>query len=173
MADSNNLISATATGDPATPTLDALKELPLPPVIPYTPHTIGWAILAGILLLLILWSLWRRHKRRLANRYRVEALAELDQIEQALGTEPSAAIRLPVLIKRVALTCASRADIASLSGDAWLQWLDSSLPQAGFLEAPGKLIPTLAYGSPNADSTELHALLALTRRWIREHHVHL
>ncbi len=170
MADSN-LISATATGEPAAPTLDALKELPLPPVVPYTPHTIGWAILAGILVLLILWSLWRRHKRRLANRYRVEALAELDQIEQALGTEPIAATRLPVLIKRVALTCAPRADIASLSGDAWLQWLEASLPQAGFLDAPGKLIPALAYGSPPTNTQELSALLTLTRRWIKEHHV--
>lgn len=169
MADSSALVSARAGADPVT--LDALKELPLPPAIPYTPHTIGWVILAGILLLLIIWGLWHRHKQRLANRYRVEALAELDQIEQALGSQPSAAAGLPVLIKRVALTCAPRADIASLSGDAWLQWLEASLPQAGFLDAPGKLIPALAYGNTNADSTELHALLALTRRWIREHHV--
>jgi hypothetical protein len=169
MADSSSIVSATATSDPAT--LDALKELPLPPAIPYIPQTIGWVILAGILLLLIFWGLWRRHKRRLANRYRVEALAELNQIERELGTQPAVAARLPVLIKRVALTCAPRADIASLSGDAWLQWLDASLPQAGFLGAPGKLIPALAYGNPGAESHELHALLALTRRWIREHHV--
>ena len=169
MADSSTLISATATSDPAT--LDALKELPLPPVIPYIPQTIGWVILAGILLLLIFWGLWRRHKLRLANRYRIEALAELDQIEQALSIQPTAAACLPVLIKRVALSCAPRADIASLSGDSWLQWLDASLPHAGFLDAPGKLIPALAYGNPSADPQELHALLVLTRRWIREHHV--
>ncbi|WP_323815663.1 DUF4381 domain-containing protein [Cellvibrio sp. NN19] len=161
--------------DSTAPSLDALKELPLPPVVPYTPQTIGWVILAAVVIVLICWNLWRNYQYRLANRYRVEALAELDQIEQALGSHPSAAAQLPTLIKRVALTAAPRADIAALSGDAWLQWLDASLPQAGFLDAPGKLIPALAYSSPAnsqiANPKELHALLALTRRWIREHHV--
>lgn len=157
--------------DAITPTISELQELPLPPVTPYVPQTIGWVILAVLLLLLILWILWRSHKRRLANRYRVEALIELKKIEQALVAQPAAATGLPVLIKRVALTCAPRADIAALSGDDWLQWLDASLPNAGFLEAPGRLLPALAYDTPSADSPQLQALLALTRRWIKEHHV--
>lgn len=165
------LIDSAALIDNAAPSLDALKELPLPPVVPYTPQTIGWVILAAVVIVLIGWNIWRNYQYRLANRYRVEALAELDQIEQALGSQPEVAAQLPTLIKRVALTAAPRADIAALSGDAWLQWLDASLPQAGFLDAPGKLIPALAYGNPNAKELELHALLALTRRWIREHHV--
>lgn len=185
MADNSSpsgLVSSTAAPAPASAptaktdtTLVALQELPLPAPVSYAPQTVGWLILAGVLLLLALWGAWRWRKRVLANRYREEAMAELDLIEQALQlNDASSAARLPTLIKRVALTAAPRADIAALSGDAWMQWLERTLPAAGFLGAPGRLLPQLAYGSmPAADNTELRALLALTRRWIREHHVHV
>lgn len=160
---------------PPDAALAALQELPLPQPVSYMPQTAGWWIVGGILLLLVLWIMWRGHKRHLANRYRVEALAELERIELEIAQTPQralAATRLPALIKRVALCSAPRADVASLSGKEWLAWLDRSLPQAGFLDAPGWLLPQLAYGvAPNADAHELHALLALTRRWIRDHHV--
>jgi hypothetical protein len=155
------------------PALAALQELPLPNPVPYTPQTAGWWIVAALLLLLLAWGAWRWHKRRLANRYRVEALQELAEIERTLKQEPAAASRLPALVKRVALVSAPRADAAALSGESWLQWLERTLPHAGFLDAPGRLLPQLAYGSPQAaDPQTLKALLVLVRRWIKEHHVH-
>ena len=154
------------------PTLKALQELPLPSPVPYTPQTVGWWIVGALLLLVIAGAGWRWHKRRLANRYRVEALLELDEIERAVKQQAYAARRLPALIKRVAMISAPRADAAALSGDSWLQWLDRSLPHAGFLDAPGRLLPQLAYDGQTADPQALQALLKLTRRWIREHHVH-
>lgn len=156
------------------PALAALQELPLPTPVPYTPQTVGWWMVGALLLIVLLYAAWRWHKRRLAKRYRVEALRELDEIEQALKLQATAASRLPPLIKRVAMISAPRADTAALSGDSWLHWLDRTLPQAGFLDTPGRLLPQLAYGAPqNVDPQALQALLKLTRRWIREHHVHL
>lgn len=161
---------------PATPdlALAALQELPLPDPIPYIPQTPGWGIVGALLLCVLAVSAWRWYKRRLANRYRVDALRELADIEQMLRQQPLAAGRLPALVKRVALASAPRAMTATLSGDDWLQWLDRTLPRAGFLEAPGRLLPQLAYGSPQAaDPDTLRALLALLRRWIPDHRVHV
>ena len=156
----------------ASSPLSALQELPLPPPAPYTPQTIGWALVAALLLALLALAVWRWQRRRRANRYRVEALQELADIERALPGNADAALRLPSLVKRVALVSAPREAAAALSGDSWLLWLEHTLPQAGFLDAPGRLLPALAYGSSQSiEPQTLNALLALLRRWIQEHHV--
>jgi hypothetical protein len=160
-----------STATTASP-LAALQELPLPEPVSYTPQTVGWWLVAALLLVLLALAVWRWQRLRRANRYRVEALRELAEIERQLPEQPGAALRLPALVKRVALLSAPRDAVAALSGDSWLQWLERSLPQAGFLDAPGRLLPALAYGSPqDVDPQAVRALVSLLRRWIREHHV--
>lgn len=165
------LVSSTAAGTPSP--LAALQELPLPDPVPYTPQTVGWWIVLAVVLILLSYVVWRWQRYCRSNRYRVEALRELADIERTLRHDPAAARRLPVLIKRVVLASAPRSTVAALSGEAWLQWLDDTLPRAGFLSAPGQLLPALAYGSlQGIDPQQLTALVALLRRWIREHRVH-
>lgn len=165
---------------PPDPALSALQELPLPSPVPYTPQTVGWWMVAALLLLLLAWLGWRWYMHRQANRYRTEALGELERIAQDLVQKTGAHERqalgacLAALVKRVALVSAPRQAIASLSGEAWLQWLDQTLPRAGFLDAPGRLLPQLAYGgAQEVEPQALQALLTLLRRWIKEHRVHL
>ena len=82
---------------------------------------VGWCVL----VLLLLWLGWRFWKRWQANAYRREALRELGEIE----TAPE---RLPELLKRVALVAYPRAEVAELSGDAWLGFLDGTLGSTDF-----------------------------------------
>jgi hypothetical protein len=173
MAEPLSAVAPLATPAATSSPLAALQELPLPDPVPYTPHTVSWWIVAALLLLLLAFAVWRWARHRRSNRYRVEALRELADIEQALGENLDAARRLPALVKRVALASAPREVAAALSGDTWLQWLEHTLPQAGFLAAPGQLLSMLAYGAPQVpDSQAMSALLALLRRWIRDHRVY-
>ena len=68
--------------------------------------------------------------------------------------------------------------MASLSGDAWLRFLDESYGGKGFTQGPGRLLPTLAY-SPLSNleqlvethPSEMNGLIQLIREWIQQHHV--
>jgi len=151
--------------DFGNPWMSNLEEIELPERVSFTPETIGWYLLAGVLVLLLLWLGWRFWKRWQADAYRREALRELGEIE----TAPE---RLPELLKRVALVAYPRTEVAELSGDAWLGFLDGTLGTTEFTQGVGRLLPEVAYGTDPVgamDSGKRKDLFELARRWIRRH----
>jgi len=149
-----------------------LKDIPEPPPVSYMPQTAGWWVLAAIILLgLATWALlkWRKWRR---NRFRREAQAELSVIEQAAAdpARRSAALAaIPALVKRTVLAWAPRQQVGSLSGDAWLRYLDGTYAKGGFERGPGQALAGLAYADNNIGNDELSALMSLLRHWIDEH----
>ena len=157
--------------------LSQLQEIPLPAAVPYIPATVGWIVVAVLLLIaagVVCWLIVR-HRRR--NAYRREALEELALIESNL-TQQSAQpglTNVPALLKRTAIAASSRETVASLSGDEWLRFLDRTMNGDAFEKGAGRCLPRLAYAlAPPTDMTpdEQQALIALSRRWIRTHRVH-
>jgi hypothetical protein len=149
--------------------LENLKEIPLPEPVSYAPQTVAWYVLFAVILILAgLWIL-HLHRRSVRNRYRREALAQLDEIEQSARPISD----LPALVKRVGLAMAPRETVAGLSGDAWLAFLDSTWKDGGFSSGAGRLLPELAYGKPQSlpdiSDRQVRDLFALLRRWIRRH----
>lgn len=156
-------------GDP----LAGLQEIALPAPVPYLPQTMGWAVVGGGVLLALIYMCWRIVRHRRANAYRRAALAELDRIEQQLPASGSDYGSLPSLLKRTAIAATSRQQVAALTGDEWLRFLDHSLGGNAFQQGPGQLLIRIAYAtSPPQDISrdELRSLIALSRRWIRHHH---
>lgn len=146
--------------------MDQLKEIALPQAVSWMPQTSGWYILGAILLVAAAWAIARYVRHRRLNRYRVEALAELERIRKA-----SALVELPALVKRVALQITPRKRIASLTGEPWLAFLDKSYGGTGFSQGPGKMLPVIAYQSPSAITNEqAQSLFDLIADWIRKHH---
>ncbi|WP_240732658.1 MULTISPECIES: DUF4381 domain-containing protein [Dyella] len=158
---------------PNVPSLATLKDLPLPPPpTSYWPQAPGWWVLLALIVLALLVYAIRRAWRWWADRYRRAALLELDAIERDLA-EPArrgAALEaLPALVKRTVFTWAPRQRIAPMTGDAWLGFLDRTLPGNPFTAGPGQRLETIAYGGDALGNAEQDALLALLRRWIRDH----
>lgn len=152
--------------------LEGLREIALPAPIAYVPQTAGWAVVAVVVLALLAWALWRRHRRWVANAYRRAALAELGDIESRL--DGGGASELPALVKRTALAFEPRVSVARLSDVEWLRFLDRTWPSGGFVDGPGRLLPRLAYGTAaGVPDSDLRALLALVRGWIEHHHAEL
>ena len=148
------------------PWMANLEEIELPEPVPFTPETVGWTLLAGVLLLVLLWLVWRLLKRWQADAYRREAAKELQEIENS-GPEG-----LPELLKRVALAAYPRTQVAELSRDAWLGFLDGTLGTTDFTQGVGRVLPDLAYDSAAAGrmtSQETRELFGLSKRWIRSH----
>ena len=151
----------------------ALRELPLPAPVSYAPQTIGWLVVLLLMIALgamFAWIAWRRYER---GRYRREALAELDGIEQRLKHDKAALANIAPLIKRTALAAAPREQVASLSGAAWLAYLRKA--HHSFDDESGALLHTSTYAPHTAlDSItpqQTDRLVNAARAWIEHHHV--
>ena len=161
-----------------SPMLPDLHDIVLPEPVSLMPETVAWWILLAAILLLLGWVGRRYLRARRAGRYRRLALARLDEIERTLAQSAgreTALVALPELVKQTALAFAPRSEVASLSGEPWLRFLDASYGGTGFTEGPGRWLPTLAYANPAAAQTlatdEQRAVVDLVRRWIRRHRV--
>ncbi|MDV7144967.1 DUF4381 domain-containing protein [Tropicimonas sp. TH_r6] len=140
--------------------LDMLKPIPEPEPISMFPATSGWIWLGLALAALLLWAalLARRHWR--ANAYRRAALAELDGV----GEDP---VAIAEILRRTALVAFPRAQVAGLSGDDWLAFLDDSHGGSGFASDLGEILLTAPYRQ--LDAPETAGLHRLARSWIRTH----
>ena len=102
-------------GDPAS--LSNLHEIVLPEAVYWWPLAPGWWVLAcivAVILVLLVRRAWLHWK---ADAYRRAALRELESM-----TEP---VAVAELLRRTALAVAPRREIAALTGQAWLDWLDA------------------------------------------------
>jgi Domain of unknown function (DUF4381) len=142
--------------------LDDLHDFYSPPPPPWTPQTIGWYVLFGIAGLLILWTAIYLIRRWFADRYRREALRELALLPPE---------QFSALLKRTALVAWPREEVASLSGEAWLQFLDESIRGDLFHRAPANRVEEIALSPAALSNEETRALRETVAEWIRRHHV--
>lgn len=149
--------------DPAS--LDRLHDIVLPDPASWWPLAPAWYVLGLFIVVFVasLTWLWVSHWRR--NAYRRAGLAELAQLA-AHAEQPDAARRLAELVKRVALTIYPRERVASLSGDAWLKFLDASANTAVFATGPGA---RLEAGYEPGDQSPSPELFQAVRYWIQHH----
>ena len=158
-----------ATANP----LDQLKDIHTPDAIGIWPPAIGWYLISAFLiaaLMLVAVILWRRWQQ---NAYRRAALRECDDIEREITAESDyrkAAIRIATLLKRTALSVFPRAEVAPLSGDAWILFLESKASEARFSIASSQLLVEVSFRqNPPNNQSDVAQLLDEARRWIRKH----
>ncbi|MGA1188950.1 MAG: DUF4381 domain-containing protein [Pseudomonadales bacterium] len=153
--------------------LEQLRDIHLPPDVPAWPPAIGWWFVAGLALILLLVLLARLWHRWRANAYRREALRACqlieDRIKSALDYR-SIIIEIATLLKRTALTAFPRSEVAVLSGDAWILFLEARGGGANFSVESSTLLVETAFGSqPAQDIRAVSALLGEAQAWIRSH----
>jgi hypothetical protein len=171
-ARSANLLAA-ASVDPTS--LENLFDIVTPPPVPWWPPAPGWFVVGGVVLVLAVWIACRAWKHWQAAAYRRTALAEW-QLLKAQAADPrqcAVALRqLPELVKRTALAAFPREDVASLSGTAWLRFLDRTARTDPFTRGRGQLLPELSYNpraTAQVDTVAVEELFAAVRRWMRGH----
>jgi Domain of unknown function (DUF4381) len=161
------------TVDPAS--LENLEDIVSAPPVPFWPPAPGWYVVAGVILCAMLWGAWTFWRRWRAAAYRRAALGELSQLEH-LASEPDrrteALVRLAALLKRTALAAFPRDEVASLSGDAWLAFLDRTGSNPRFSNGAGRLVAEVPY-DPAAcgrlDSRAVDELFQKVQIWVRGH----
>jgi hypothetical protein len=156
--------------------LEKLHEILLSDPVSWMPQTVGWYAIFGLILFVAGWWVYGRLRRFRKNRYRRLALAELAFIERNLRQpekRAKALAEIPVLLKGTALSAFPRSEVAALSGERWLSFLDKTMDGRDFTEGEGRLLPELAYApgtriSKLPDET-IDKLLRLARQWIKTH----
>ena len=161
------------TPDPYS--LDNLRDIVQPASIPWWPPASGvWLLLALVAVWLAAGlGLWWVHWRRQA--YRRAGLRELRGIAARLGHMPeraAALVDLAALLKRVALMAYTREQVAALSGNAWLTFLDRTGGTTRFTGGPGAVLAEVS-SRPGLgaalDVAQVEALVATAQDWIRQH----
>jgi hypothetical protein len=159
--------------------LEKLHEIVWPSPVSWTPQTPGWYVVFGLALLGAGWWVYRSLRHFWKNRYRRLALEELLAIERELQQPERRAKALgeiPALLKWTALAAFPRGDVADLSGEKWLAFLDKTIGGKDFEEGEGRLLPELAYAPAERiaqlSDESISDLLQLVRRWIKMHAIH-
>ncbi len=156
--------------------LAGLKEIAMPEPVPYVPQTIGWYILLTLIVVFAILMAFRWYRKWVANRYRTSALNQLYDIEALLLQPDKRAETLasiPALLKQTALKRYSRSEIAQLSGERWLTFLDKTYEGTDFSQGAGQLLPKITYqrgvNPEYGKDEEYKELLSLIRKWIKTH----
>lgn len=159
-----------AADDPGS--LDRLVDIVSPPPAPWWPPAPGWSVVAGLAAAALLAVAVKELLRWRRNAYRRAALRELETLVAAAKTDPARWTELPSLLKRVALVAYSRYDVAALSGEPWLAFLDETAGSHTFTAAPGQTLLSLAYDPQSVrrrTPEELVKTADAVRAWIRVH----
>ena len=155
----------------ATDPLAQLRDIHTPSMIETWPPAPGWWLLAALGTLLVIAGITWLFRYWRANRYRREAMSELAQLfEDWHKNEDELAYlgSLQRLLKRAALTSFPREDVAGLTGEAWVQFLDRTTGSHDFSIGEAE---ALIDGTYRPDiSVDIDSLHVVAKSWIQKHH---
>ena len=151
--------------NPADP-LAALRDIHVPAAPEFWPPAPGWIAVACLVIAAAVVAMAIAVRRWRAGRFRREALAALRSLRARHGAgvpDTEIATELSVLVRRVALARWPREDVAGLTGDRWMAWLETTLPG---IEASAR---TALLDAPYARRCRFDAERALSacEHWIR------
>lgn len=152
------------SGDP----LAGLRGYHLPDAVSWWPPAPGWWVSLALLLVVmgvLAWWLMRRYRCRAAAR---QAMRELELMRTSLLTDRDTAVfvrGLSTLLRRYVLAAFPGHQVAALTGEAWLAFLDAHGGGGKFREGPGRQLVE----APYRPAAEIPAdeMAELVRDWIR------
>ncbi len=145
-----------------------LRDLHLPEPIGWWPLAPGWWLVIALVLFALgwlLWQAWRKYQFHAPRRYAIRELATLESEYFEHRNPVTLGQQLSELLRRAMMAYAPRHEVAGLTGEAWLEWLDKDLPVPYFHTEGGKSLLQLPYRDPqgNFNDVDINALLAAVK----------
>ena len=145
-----------------------IRDLHLPEAIGWWPLAPGWWIVIGLLAIGALFLLRRAliaHRRSFARRYALIMLKQHCDAYARHGSAVELGAQLSELIRRTMLAYAPRAEVAGLTGEAWLAWLDADLDRSHFVSGDGRPLIDWPYRDPGfkVDRSDVGAFVDAVR----------
>jgi hypothetical protein len=148
------------------PTELPLKDIHLPEAIGWFPPAPGWWLVL-LLIPLIIWFLYWVYKRLTRKTALKTAKQLLVNIKDSPMDNAQKLTELSAWLRRVAISVAPRAETASLTGQAWLAFLDSSLKDAPFSTGAGRCLADAPYRKSALSESEISQLISLCENWLK------
>jgi hypothetical protein len=152
-----------------TDPLADLRDWHLPDPVSWWPPAPGWwlvaaAALVALVLVVRLWFRWRR--RTSLQRAARRELERLGRELAADGDRRRYLAELSRLLRRLALARYPRAQVAGLTGDDWLAFLDATGGDGEFSQGVGRVLVESAYRPADETAFDPERLAALVGRWV-------
>jgi hypothetical protein len=143
-------------------------EVVAPPAISWLPQTAGWKWIGILLLAAALYSAGNYAARWYRNRYRREAAARIRALPGS--ADPSGLVpELNRLLKLTTLAVWPREEVARLSGEEWVNFLNRQCPAPPFDARHARLLATGAYCPDVPDVATRENLLEASLSWVEQH----
>ena len=177
---SNPASAAAASAEHVTKALQQLHDIVEPAAPAFWPPAPAWYWVGAVVLVLVVMAmvcLWRRWQANAYRRQALEELAALRDGSQSIAPPHERISALASLLRRVALHGAAREQVASLSGSAWIEYLNAQSKTS-----PSEAVATLLSRGPYANFAatdegatnhrrDLDAAFAFVAEWIKQHRV--
>lgn len=149
--------------------LSQLRDIHPPTTLLQWPLAPGWFVVALLAIGLALWvsyqyRLYHQKAQRLEN-----ILQHLNRLKYNLVEEqyPLVYQDLSTLLRRIALMTHERVEVAHLTGDDWLNFLDAQCQTQLFSHDIGRLLLSAPYFPSNETVGNPEPLLKVTEEWIK------
>jgi hypothetical protein len=154
---------------PTDPLQLPLRDIHLPGDVSMWPLAYGWWILIVIIAATAIAS-WLWYKRVQAKKIAAITLArnELILVKERLAAngDPKHIVNeLSILLRRLSISTFPRIETASLTGNAWLSFLDEVLHNKSFESEAGKVLIEGPY-RPKVLREDVEPLISLCDKWI-------
>ena len=147
--------------------LIGLRQVHVPETVSFWPLAPIWWILLLLLIASIVLSVLKKRPKK--NPYPAIGLAQLNRIRKASRQHRSSATtcaELSRLVRRLALAHYPRAQVAPLTGEAWLAFLDQTGRTQAFTQGVGRWLISAPYKAQ--PEVNLRQSFKLIRRWIKQ-----
>jgi hypothetical protein len=151
--------------------LAALHPLRSPELIGWWPLAPGWWVLIALVILAACALGFFIYRRYRANAYRRQALLQLQALHKQWETDADVSGylgALNALLKSVALRAFPGRNVASLSGQPWVDFLSETLPPKSSCQAFDDDFAGAAYRA-NVPELNFDATYQTSQHWIKQH----
>ena len=150
-----------------TDPLSDLRDIHLPDPVSWWPPAPGWWMVLGLAVVLIVLAVWGYRRLRVPRIYRT-ARHELQGLREAYAAnreDHKLVTGLSVVLRRYAMALYGREQVAGLTGQQWLTFLNKTGNTNTFSSGVGNVIVSVPYGSQVPVHGE--ALLTAVERWLK------
>ena len=162
--------------DPAS--LDNLHDIMIAEPVSWFPPAPGWIILLSFIVVLLILFITYRLVLWWSNAYRRAAVKELNQLKVTTSNSSNDVVnhhlilcKAAEILKRTALVVSSRENVAGLTGNEWIDWLNQHGGGALFENDVAELLAVKMYNSEISGLTSdvLTETIQKIRSWVMHH----